>query len=326
VKYLASVFLVFGICFNAMCAECPDGYTFTNTNRCEITCQAGYYVASAGEQCRKITDIYTYTDQPHTITYGETSDAFLKKCPRTADGYYGWIPPSIGINDSINICILDKNNLRMTEKDQSYDGGICTTDSIGSCTWLTHGTGGAPCYYTTGPDGAAIYDNRRIDPATGESRRACVGGSSLTACDAGYYAPYISSGDGLQQHPCNPVGTSYWSPDGDLNRYECPTGTATCGFGECADSADDCLPYKTLKISGHGDVLLFPIKRSEHSLAVRDGNGTIYYGMTTPAAQPHGVHIKYPDGTIRTLLSPTDSFVKYLNIDYTTNEDRLMFD
>lgn len=309
-RYLTSIFLVLGICYNAVAAECPDGYTLSDINNCTITCRAGYYVATPGAQCEKITDVYTYTDAPHTVAYGETSDAFLKKCPRTANGDRGSIPRSIGINASISSCNLYTYNVRMTEIDR-YDKVNCTTDSIYGCVWLTHGTGGAACYYTTGADGAAIYDNRNVDPATGAVRLSCVGGSYLDTCDAGYYAPYINTSDGLQHHPCNPVGTSYWSPDGDLNRYECPPGTATCGFGECADSADDCVPYKTMKISGHGDVLLFPTARSEKPLVVRYGDGTKYYGMTTPATQPHGIHIKYPDGTVRTLLSPTDSFVKY---------------
>ncbi len=220
-----------------------------------------------------------------------------------------------------------KKKLRMSQRDR-YSDVNCDTTDIHGCIWLTHGTGSAPCYYTTGADGAAIYDNQIIDPVTGEHRWGCVGGSVLTECDAGYYAPYLGTGSGLQHHPCNPVGTAYWSPDKDLNRYECPAGTATCGFGECADSADDCLPYKTMKIDGHGDILLWSVKRSQKALAVMFPDGSVYYGMMTPVAQPRGLHVQSTDGKVYTVLSPADSFVTYShkNYDGTILTDTLMFD
>lgn len=323
-KYLIIICcLTIGVSHDALCATevatgCVDGYTLTDDFYCKITCQPGYYVATPGGQCIRITERTTYTDAPHTIAYGETSDAFLKKCPKSASGGLNVYIPDVWLHSSITYCTDWVENLRMSQKDR-YESVNCDTANIYSCYWKTHGVGAAQCYYTTGTDGSAIYDNQRTDPVTGEGRRECVGGSYLYECDAGYYAPYQSTGDALQHHPCNPVGTAYWSPAKDINRYECPVGTATCGFGECADSADDCLPYKTLKISGHGDILLWSEPRSEKSLAVMYPDGTIYYGMMTPAAQPRGLHIKYPDGKIYTVLSPTDSFVTY-------GADTLMFD
>lgn len=320
-KYLIIICLTVGICGHALCAECPAGYTQTDAGNCTITCQPGYFVEFPGAKCTKITEGSTYTDAPHTLSYGETSATFLKKCPRSADGSSAYIPDA-HMHNSVSFCLTHATNIRMSQQDR-YGRNNCNTSDIHSCVWLTHGVGSAACYYTTGTDGAAIYDNQKTDPATGESRRACTGSSALSECDAGYYAPYLHTGDGLQYHPCNPVGTAYWSPDKDLNRYECPAGTATCGFGECADSADDCLPYKRLAMDGHGDILLWQVRRSEKSLAVKYPDGKIYYGMITPVAQAHGLNIAHPDGKTYTVLSPTDSFVPY---DSGDNTDILMYD
>ncbi len=76
------------------------------------------------------------------------------------------------------------------------------------------------------------------------------------ACGGGYYfvgnsdsedLPVIETIQDTVGNICIPVETGYWSPPTDLEgeemgleRYACPSGTSTTGYGTGADSADDC--------------------------------------------------------------------------------------
>ena len=69
---------------------CADGYTWnTTTLQCEITCSAGYYIATAGGTCVPFPggDVY-YMDVAQTVAYGETSESFRKKCYVSTNNKY----------------------------------------------------------------------------------------------------------------------------------------------------------------------------------------------------------------------------------------------
>ena len=291
-------------------AECDNkpGYYVNDAGECVTHCNPGYYVPTPGAQCTRVTQPGNhYVDTAHDVKYGETSTNMLKQCPSTADGRIGFIPDSTlsWIGTSIDSCILFVSGLSFSRSNCVANPSVVT-----ECTYETHGVGTAPCYYTTGDDGAAIYDNRHTDPATGASRNICVGGSTLTACDAGWYASVIESPRGLQHHPCAPVGTGYWSPAGDLKRYPCPANTATCGWGDCAASADDCKPYRTLHTSTGVELMLQPRQRMSPALAVRMPDDTVWYSLSDAGARDDHVNIEY-NGAPHALVNPLDLFLSY---------------
>ena len=151
----------------------------------------GYYI-NANNECVQC-DLNNYYCPGDDMRYA---------CP---DG--GFIPQVLQPSTTIKRCIKHVGNTRLVSDLSECRGTetLCYKTSGQA----THGTGSAPCYYSTKTN---QYDN------TGTG---CVGGSILETCDAGYYASYINKTSALKDHPCNPVGAGYYSPDGDLYRYAC---------------------------------------------------------------------------------------------------------
>ena len=291
---------------------CPDGYTKQENGDCTILCAAGYRVENAGELCTEINYSTYYAPNAHTVKYGETSEPYLKPCPATADGTRGIIPVAPGqtLGASASGCFI-----YVSVRYDASDRGNCVvipTKPYG-CHYESHGDLFAACYYTTGEDGNAIYDKHTTDPATGASRRGCVGCTYIKTCDAGYYATKTSDcGVSPFQMPCSAVGHEYYSPDGDLNRYPCPENTATCGYGECAKSIDDCKPYRTLKSASGISLILQPDKSTTPALAVRMPDGTTWYGATDAGARNTHVNITY-QGNPYAVVKPMDLFIELPN-------------
>ena len=283
--------------------DCATGYTWnTTTAQCEITCNPGYYVATAGGECVPLSIGSYYIDTAHTVAYGDVTPESVKKtCPCDADGKCGsfhWVFDDGGHN-SIKHCWLFRDGIRFVGDVNQADGINTMYAYRFANSSPTHGTGHAPCYYYSGDDGSAIYSDSSSD--------GCVGSSTLRTCDAGYWTDTITTGDALQKHPCNPVGTGFYSPDGDLNRYPCPDGTISGGFGDAADDISDCVPYKTLHISDDVEIQMPTVPRSEHNLIILM-NGVKYYGKTTTAYVYNRMHFQTETGEIYTLINPLDEF------------------
>lgn len=154
----------------AIADDCPDGYSvIDDSDLCKVECPAGYRVINPGEICTEITGTTPYYSAKHVVVYGETSGDNVKKCPEPDPSIIynisrGVSMPSSSDHSSINQCILYGLRVRYT------------TEEGYSPSRISHGVLQAPCYYTTGDDGNAIYDKRTKDPVTGESRKTCVGG------------------------------------------------------------------------------------------------------------------------------------------------------
>lgn len=282
-------------------AECTDGYSMNDAGGCVAECAPGYYVATAGTPCVKITgSLPIYTDTLHVVKYGETSGDNVKHCPRGDDMCHDVTIPSSLVHDNINNCVCSRGGVRYT----------ISGDDIRWHNWnSTHGIGQQSCYYTTGTDGNAIYDNQQRDPTTGEKRKACVGSATLDWCDAGYWSDKKHDGESLQNFPCLPVGAGYYSPDGDLERYACPDGTATCGYGDWAASVSDCVPYKTLKIAGdYPDIMLISREQVDARLHVRMPDGALYHGILTNGARSGHIAVRMSDGAVMSLVNPLEQF------------------
>lgn len=298
---LAALFMVVVMPANA--DDCPDGYSIIDdSGLCKIECPDGYRVVNAGEKCAQIIGNTPYYAAKHTVMYGETSGDNVKKCPEpdpnandVPSGSYVRMPSSLN-HSSITLCGIDIKNIRYTTED-----GDAPSD-------ISHGVLRAPCYYTTGDDGHAIYDKRRRDPVTGESRRGCVGGTVVISCDAGYYAQCTYTGGGAYEMGCEPVGYNYYSPDGDLKRYPCPDGTMTCGYGDCADSIDDCVPYKTLHIGEDTILVMGTEKYMSPSLVVRVDNTNYYAQSTTENISSPHLRFMGDDGIKHTVINPLEQF------------------
>lgn len=290
--------------FVANAVTCPDGYSvIDDSGLCKVECPDGWYVKNAGEPCAQITGSTPYYVAKHTVVYGETSGNNVKKCPSpdmekndVIANPTMMIPETLD-HSSINQCILSRLRVRYT------------TEEGYSPSQISHGVLLAPCYYTTGDDGNAIYDDRRKDPVTGETRMGCVGGSAVISCDAGYYAHCTSTGNGPYDMGCQPVGYNYYSPDGDLTRYPCPAGTMTCGYGDCADSIEDCVPYKTLHVGNDVSLVMATEKYVSPSLAIMDDDNVVYYAQTTNKKIP-GMHVRLlgTDNIEYTVINPLEQF------------------
>lgn len=106
-----------------------------------------------------------------------------------------------------------------TSNAQCYKTGLTYT--------ATHGAGTQRCFYKTGEG----Y-NDRCDTQV------------ITSCHVGYY--HVSGAD------CNEVGTSYYSPAGDMTREQCPNSgtTATTTSGSIQDCFKSGLSYTATNGSG----------------------------------------------------------------------------
>ena len=289
-------------------ADCVNGYTPDTNGECVTHCEPAYYVPTPGAACTHVAiyDSY-YVDTAHTVKYGETSTHLLKQCPATADGRRGYIP-SDTTGSSIAHCFIQMHDVRYTAADR----GDCVAGGATSCDYETHGVASAPCYYTTGPDGSAIYDKQTRDPVTGEWRWNCVGATKLISCDAGWYDPYdgaLMPNTPTRYAPCQPVGADHYSPDGDLNRYPCPEKTATCGYGDCAKSVEDCKPYKTIMTSTGVSLMMQPDQRTTPTLVVQMPDGSKWYGQSDAGARNNHINIEY-FGTPYALVNPMDLFTE----------------
>ncbi len=292
------------------CTPCPDGYSnsedaaggHVDITSCVAECAAGYYVPSPGEPCTEITGSVPYYTAAHTVTYGDTSGDNYKKCPDVAPGdtWYTWIDiPDVKGHTTVNSCLRHNVRLRHTydPKQPSCRNGICIAQQT------THGIVNNPCYYTSGDNGNAVYDNNVLT----SDQTGCVGGSSLISCDAGFYAPVkIWNGAGPYQS-CQPVGNGYWSPDGDLARYPCPDGTMTIGYGVGAANVNDCVPYKNLHI-GDMTLQMSSTKYTTPALHIQLPDGNKYYGYMISGARDGTLNIGLPGGQYG-VINPLDQFM-----------------
>ena len=287
---MAKKFIIIGFIFAITAAradDCPTGYSILDdSGLCKVQCNAGYYVATAGATCIALNATNKYTNA-HTVAYGEVSTT--ETCPNG-----GSIPT--GYNNGGHIlsnCVKGVYNLRYT-----YNNGTCV-----AYRYSTHGTGFAQCYYMCDSNGICGYD--RVD-SNGNPLR-CVGGSTLQTCDAGYYAAVVVNGLALQDHPCRPVGMGYYSPDGDLNRYACPENTATCGRGDCAAAASDCVPYRTLHIGSQIEIKMPARQYTEPSLVARMSDGVQYYAQSSSRNIEHGLKVRFNNQTY-SIINAEDDF------------------
>ncbi len=282
---------IFFIILVAHCAafadDCPTGYSvLDDSGLCKIQCNAGYYVATAGGTCEPLNWVQYYIGA-NTVTYGEVSRPI--QCPDD-----GFIPSAWnnGGHSSISRCIKTIYGLRFVMHNK-----YCSSPN-----YSTHGTGIAPCYWRCNQDNECGYNA----PDPNGNPMGCVGGSELKTCDAGYYATIVSNGEGLQNHPCVPVGMGYYSPDGDLNRYACPENTVTCGRGDCAASVSDCVPYKTLHI-GEIEIKMPSRQYTTPSLAAAHPDGNVYYAQSSARNIAHGLKVKYNNQTY-SIINAEDDF------------------
>lgn len=109
-------------------------------------------------------------------------------------------------------------------------------------------------------------------------------------CAAGYYLP-------TNANACIEVGAGYYSPNGDAQRYACPTGLTTSGSGIGADESSDC--GRVLHIGGE-TLRMRSIRKTTPSLNVKIGGSTYYGDMTTlptkmNSSSQRELHVKYGD-------------------------------
>lgn len=114
--------------------------------------------------------------------------------------------------------------------------------------------------YNPNTNNGLFYVLSSYDTETGEYSHMGL----VYACDGGYWAPnaieyyglYVVALEGFQEiinGTCVPVDANHYSPnwviedmaslsfaEAGLERYACPSGTSTTGYGTGADSADDC--------------------------------------------------------------------------------------
>ncbi|MBR5904329.1 MAG: InlB B-repeat-containing protein [Alphaproteobacteria bacterium] len=110
----------------------------------------------------------------------------------------------------------------------------------------------------------------------------------VESCGAGLYLPSGASA-------CIAVGSGYYSPLSDQNRYPCPVGLTTTGSGIGADELGDC--GRVLHIAGT-NMRLRSIKKTIPSLNIKFGGNTYYGSMTTiptniNANTDKKLHVKY---------------------------------
>lgn len=305
-KVFVALALLICVPIRVYAADCADGYSVVDSSGlCKAYCGPGYWIETPGEACKKVKTGTSapahYVDTAHYVAYGDvTPDSIYKQCPHPGtDKVYldgPFISPTIELANNVNLCYVTVSKLRFQASDK---GGTCpTNDSGGRATCPTHGTIQANCYYESGADGSAVYGNNSV--------YRCVGNSYLETCDAGFYASVRVAGM-PQDHPCDPVGTGYYSPAGDLDRYPCPANTASCGYGDCAASASDCVAYKTLNVGGNISIVMSQAYRSSPSLAVRGDDGVVWYAQTAPGTKSGFLSLSYGGNTWR-VINPLERF------------------
>lgn len=218
--------------------------------------------------------------------------------------------------DLISDCVVWRSNIRYVADVAECGDNLYCVQWIRGYGLITHGTLTAPCYYNhTDENGNAIYNGARYDPITGEARRGCTGNSIITSCDAGYWTPYPQNQDvAAYDNACVPVGTGYWSPDGDLLRYPCPDGTVSGGYGTAADAESDCVLYKTLNTSTGLKLELRPYKISSPALHVEMQDGSMWYGeLATFSVAASALRLRNADGIEYFVINPLDKFNIYVN-------------
>ncbi len=279
-----------------------DAENHAGPTSCTTQCDAGYYVPDVGDACTKIQGTIPYYAEAHSVAYGDTSGDNYKKCPDPAKNSAGG-KVSNSIHTHVKYCLREA-----VPQQYVYDPTSAQYCHDGICihTQTTHGLGHSPCYYTSGEDGNAIYDD-----TPRPSFYRCVGNAVLDSCDAGYWAPLKMYGGGVHFLPCQPVETGYYSPDGDLNRYPCPDGTMTVGFGDGAATAADCVPMRKLHM-GDKTVPLAARKYSRPALATQMSDGSRYYGYMIAGTQSGTMNAQLPTGTY-SLISPLDQFERTMH-------------
>lgn len=288
----------------AWAASCADGYSLGANGVCQTQCAPGYYVAVAGEPCKKITgDIPLYTDTAHTVNWGETSGANVKTCPPVhpdtphTPGQPLYIPTGYN-HDNITQCIYLGIYQRYSynpNRQSCYGAAACLPQMA------THGVVENPCYYEKSVDGYGLYTN--------ESKEGCVGSSRILTCDAGYWAPSRYSPTSGRMLACQPVGMDYWSPDGDLDRYPCAAGTITCGWGDCAAAATDCRPYVSLVTDTDTRIKLRSTRDTQPALRLVMPDGQSYWGQMAADAFSNAIGVGVNNETWH-VVNPLDQFEK----------------
>ena len=270
--------------------DCADGYSDNGNGVCIATCAPGYRVENVGDPCTQITGTDPiYTDTTHTVIYGETSGDNVKTCPPApADNPCTEIriPASISHTTRLN-CLCDNMINRFEYGQGRTNYGLSVA---------THGTASTACYYRCYHD-ECYY-----------GAKYCVNGVQFITCDAGFYSVMgneYMEGE-MASIGCMPVGINYYSPDGDLNRYPCPDGTITTGYGDGAKSIDDCKPYKTLNIGNDNQIMMTSVKQTNPTLAILY-NGDVFYAAATTLPHTNTMHFLLND-TVYSVVNPLDQF------------------
>jgi hypothetical protein len=125
----------------------------------------------------------------------------------------------------------------------------------------------------------------------------------LTHCPCGYYWPgYPTPSPTPIDGEC--VGDDYYSPNGDVQRYQCLSGTKTSGCGTCACASGDCKAYVKLRNSATPSA---PIFRADTNVGhPRMGisyNSTNYYRPLTTTPVSGGIVLSV--GGVNHYLSET---------------------
>ena len=254
--FLAFLFSFFYYSPSIAATTCSAGYYLSN-GVCNI-CPKGYY-CSGGTK-----DKVACIDASYSDTAGATA---CKSCPTATKykdllyTYHYWSED--GLQDSIDGCHMFFNTTAVANG--SVDSGAML------------------CYLGTDND-------------YGVSTRVCQVLTSKIKCNPGYwnnqneqsYAFYSNYTEMLASI-CTPVGSGFYSPADKITRTACDVGESTLGYGQFADSADDCgrkLYVGDTVIQLHGN------KRTAPSLAISVGD-KIYYGNIDLTNSRGKLHLKH---------------------------------
>ena len=260
------------------CVACPLGYTYNTTNtkdsitQCEIHCNSGTYVATAGGTCVAVDSGYFATAT--TYAHGETgSQQALQSCTgatyRNANNQCVACPTGYNYNTengktSINQCQIHCNaghylaNTGDSSCSEVGDGYYAAAETLNygsvsvhaQCpnpeerTGTTTAESAAECSILC--TGATYFDSRTdqcVACPTGYTAHTISGKNSASqcqiACASGTYL--AAAGDAN----CIPVGVGYWAAASTVNygstssRTQCSSGQTT--NSNTAGSISECL-------------------------------------------------------------------------------------
>ncbi|MCM1294082.1 MAG: hypothetical protein NC311_00775 [Muribaculaceae bacterium] len=209
----------------------------------------------------------------------ETVTGYYMSSPKSADGVQGY-----AYN---NPCTNGPANSHYT-KSGSIGGNNCPW--ICDDGFYRDGDNCLPC-----PDGQNCMGGRLIcPPGMYADKNTCIqcpelygdnpntGAENINQCQIKCNGgTYLAAANATE---CTNVGVGYWAPENYTNygsagaRNKCPDTLTTIGYGNGADSIDDC--GKILHIGNH-TLYLVGAKKTTPSLAVQYGNRVLYGNMST---------------------------------------------